>query len=148
MHGNWETITLILGLSGMDQHPISGEEQIKIFHQLFYDYFRNWNTVFPCISAHALGHNVKQVPPPPHPSNKHPTPSSLTLNSRVTRKTCFYCHFVYDFLRFTQNKISTGKYQALPLIELPSLLPIGSHPYGCNILNQCWGPYLRKYGKP
>ena len=34
-----------------------------------------------------------------------PIPSLLTfLNSRDTRKACFYCHIIYDFLRFNYNK--------------------------------------------
>ena len=44
-------------------------------------------------------------------SNKRPSrisapiPSLLTfLNSRDTRKACFYCHIIYDFLRFNYNK--------------------------------------------
>ena len=44
-------------------------------------------------------------------SNKRPSrvsapiPSLLTfLNSRDTRKACFYCHFIYDLLRFNYNK--------------------------------------------
>ena len=44
-------------------------------------------------------------------SNKRPSrisapiPSLLTfLNSRDTRKVCFYCHIIHDFLRFNYNK--------------------------------------------
>lgn len=44
-------------------------------------------------------------------SNKRPSrvsapiPSLLTfLNSRDTRKACFYCHFIYDLLRFNYNE--------------------------------------------
>ena len=55
-------------------HGLASQVKSKIFHQLFYDYFRNWNTVFPCVSAHALGHNVKQVPPPPIPQISTPPP--------------------------------------------------------------------------
>ena len=34
-----------------------------------------------------------------------PIPSLLTfLNSRDTRKAGFYCHIIYDFLRFNYNK--------------------------------------------
>lgn len=91
---------------------------------MFYDYFRNWNTIFPCISAHALGHNVKQVP---HPSNKHPTPSSLTLNSRVTRKTSFllpFCLWLFK-LQLEQNqyrKISS------PPLDWVTLTPSNRQP--------------------
>ena len=48
-------------------------------------------------SGHFLGQNIKQVPL----SNKRPP---TFLNSRDTRIACFYCHFIYDLLRFNYNK--------------------------------------------
>ena len=54
------------------------------------------------ISTH---HYVKKAPL----SNETPPPFSLTLlNSRDTRRTCFYCRFNYNFLRFNYSGIITG----------------------------------------
>ena len=49
---------------------------------------------------------VQQRPlPRPEYQTSAPIPSLLTfLNSRDTRKACFYCPFIYDLLRFNYNK--------------------------------------------
>ena len=56
----------------------------------------------PQISAHLLGLNVKQAPPPP--SNNHPLPHFLKV------VICFYCQFIYNFITFNFNfRIEKGE---------------------------------------
>ena len=55
----------------------------------------------------------KYPPPLAKMSTRHPSqinnPSSLPfLNSKDTKKTCFSCHFMYNFLHFYYRKISIG----------------------------------------
>lgn len=54
------------------------------------------------ISTHFLGHNFKQV----LPLNRWPLPSSLTFLKVDTMKTCYNCHFIYNFSNFNYSRIS------------------------------------------
>ena len=55
-------------------------------------------TLFPRISAHLPGQNITQALP--HSRISAPSPYLILRN---TRKTCFYCHFIYNFLNFNYN---------------------------------------------
>ena len=77
------------------------------------------NTVFPRVSAHApigalprissepLGQNIK--PRCPSPKKRTPPPPPFlfhfltSVNSSDTRKTCFYCHSIFNFWSFNFN---------------------------------------------
>lgn len=41
--------------------------------------------------------------------NKRPHISLSSINSRDTRKSCFYCHFIYNILSFNHHGITTGE---------------------------------------
>ena len=78
---------------------------------------RKPSAIFPRISAHTPISALPRLVPTLQVvvSNKRSSrisadPSFLAFfNSRDTKKTCFYCHFIYNFLAYNYSGISTGK---------------------------------------
>ena len=84
---------------------------------------------------------MSNMSPPPEIS----TPSSLTFfKNRETRKTCFYCHFIYNFLSCTYSRISTKRKISSPP-QLSTLSPTNAPSTFAKILDECPGSYSRNY---